>query len=165
MDRYYYIASQLPLLQFNSDNNITQEELFYEVDKWLSSKDLIQLKQADLSATIPAASDTEIVKKYKEFEYLLRSDLKAWRNAQKDGYEHKTMLVPLSLLKESNPLQIEQELLKLRWDHLEEIGLEHYFDIEFLLVYNYKLQILDRLKSFDKETGIEKFKQYTKVGI
>ncbi len=165
MDRYYYIAAQLPMLQFDSDIDFTQEKLYYETEKWLGSKDSRILEETDINNTDIKSSDPGITAQYKKFETKLRNELVAWRQAKKEGYEHKTTLVPLSLLKENNPLEIEKELLQLRWNYLEELGLEHYFDLEFLIVFNYKLQILGRLKSFDKEKGVENFKQYTEVGI
>ena len=165
MDRYYYIASQLPFLQMNLDTDFTQEKFFYEAEKWLTGKDYQQLEEADINNTKSSPSDFSTVKKYKEFETDLRNELVAWRKAKKDGYEYKTTLIPQNLLKEGNPLEIEKKLLLMRWDFLDEIGLDHYFDFEFLVLYNYKLQILKRLKSFDKELGLKKFKQYTEVGI
>ncbi len=165
MDRYYYIASQLPFLQMSSETEFSQTQLFYELEKWLNESDFQQLEEADINNTDALTSDTSIIKQYKEFEKLLRNELVAWRKAKKDGYEHKTTIIPSNLLKEGNPLEIEKKLLKLRWDFLEEQGLDHYFDLEFLILYNYKLQILGRLKSFDKDLGLKNFKQYTEVGI
>jgi hypothetical protein len=165
MDRYYYIASQLPFLQLTGESEYNQEKFFAEAKKWLSSKDYQQLKAADVNNTKEALSDFRIVRQYKEFEKSLRKELTAWRKAKQEGYEHKTTLVPQNILKESNPLEIEVKLLQLRWDYLEELGLDHYFDMEFLLLYNYKLQLLKRIKSFDKDRGMEKYKQYTEVGI
>jgi len=165
MDRYYYIASQLPFLQMNLDTDFNQEKFFYEAEKWLTSKDYQQLEEADINNTKSLTSDTSIVSKYKVFETNLRNELVAWRKAKKGGYEHKTTLIPQNLLKEGNPLEIEKKLLHLRWDFIEEQGLEHYFDWEFLVLYNYKLQILERLNSFNKDLGLEKFKQYTEVSI
>jgi len=165
MDRYYYIATQLPLLKFDSDIDFTQKKLYYEAEKWLGSKDIRILEETNINNTDISSSDPGITAQYKKFETKLRTDLVDWRKAKKENYEHKTTLVPLTLLKENNPLEIEIELLRLRWNYLEELGLEHYFDLEFLIVFNYKLQILERLKSFDKEKGVENFKQYTEVGI
>ena len=165
MDRYYYIASQLPFLQLNGEISFSQSNLFYEAEKWLNSKDYQQLEEADINTTNLRSSDSGIIKQYKNFEKSLRNELVAWRKAKKDGYEYKTTIIPQNLLKEGNPLEIEKKLLQLRWDFLEDLGLDHYFDLEFLILYNYKLQILERLKSFDKELGLKNFKQYTEVGI
>lgn len=165
MDRYYYIASQLPFLQFDSESGFTRENFFYEAEKWLESKEYKTLEELDINSTKVTSSDAGIIVKYKEFESMLRRELMAWRKAHKEGYEHKTVLIPLATLKENHPLDIEKKLLKLRWDFLEDLELGHYFDIEFLILYHYKLQILERLKSFDREKGLENFKQYTEVGV
>ncbi|MBN2281504.1 MAG: DUF2764 family protein [Candidatus Marinimicrobia bacterium] len=165
MDKYYYIAAQLPFLQLNSNTDFNQKKFFYEMEKWLSDQELRQLEEADISRTKPQSSDSGIVTQYQEFETSLRQELAVWRKARKEGYEHKTTLLPQNLLKEGNPLEIEKKLLQFRWDYLDDLGLDHYFDWEFLVLYNYKLQLLERFRSFDKEKGLDKFKQYTEVGL
>ncbi len=123
MDKYYYIASQLPSLQLNSETEFSQLNLFYEAEKWLHSNDYKRLEEADVNITDLLPSDTSIIKQYKIFETSIRNELVAWRKAKKDGYEHKTTIIPSNLLKEGNPLEIEKKLLQLRWDFLDDLHL------------------------------------------
>jgi len=69
------------------------------------------------------------------------------------------------VIKEGNPLEIEKKLLLLRWNLIEEKQQEHHFDLEFLILYFLKLQILDRLSSFNKEKGQEIFQKISKVDV
>jgi hypothetical protein len=48
------------------------------------------------------------------------------------------------LLEQGEPLALERLLMGLVWDHLGEVGRGHYFDLEALLVYLFRWEILDR---------------------
>ena len=56
-----------------------------------------------------------------------------------------------------SPLAAEDILNWERWSYLEELELGHYFDTDKVLIYYLKLQLLTRIKSFNKEKGTEKF--------
>lgn len=67
----------------------------------------------------------------------------------------------LALAAHRNPSLIEGErsLDEARWEALEELERGHYFDTAFLLVYAYKLKLLerwDRINSADKTDLLEK---------
>ena len=55
------------------------------------------------------------------------------------------------------PLDIERKLLFSRWAWIENKEEGHYFDLDFLLMYFIKLQILERLFTFDAQKGKERF--------
>jgi hypothetical protein len=172
MDKYYYFVTQLPFLYFEKEPLVTIQDFLEEGRKWLSSRDYNILERADINETSISAcsqragrllSDPQVLKDYKSFENSLRSELVQWREARKSNQEYKTRLFPVSLLKEGNPLQIEKNLMKLRWDFIEEQEPSHHFDLGFLILYYLKLQLLQRLSTFDKKNGFEKFKKYTEV--
>ncbi len=52
-----------------------------------------------------------------------------------------------------SPLAGENVLNRARWAFLDELETGHHFDMEKLVVYFLKLQILERKASFDKEKG------------
>ena len=80
-------------------------------------------------------------------EYKIRKDLGSIIQEKKD------------------PLEIEKEILLLRWNFLEDQEMGHFFDLSFLIIYYLKLQILERLFSFDKERGKERFENYSLVEL
>ena len=59
----------------------------------------------------------------------------------------------LSLLDEPNMLEREKKIDELRWKYLEENSFFQYFQIENILVYLLKTQIISRWKSLNKESG------------
>ncbi len=165
MDKYYYIISLLPTLVFDKPPDITVDYFMTEAEKWASGRDFHLLASLDLGDVDVHPSDPKSLKEIKATELAIRNDLVAWRREKRAGREHKPTAFSLSLVKEGNPLLIEKNLLRLRWDYLSERELEHHFDLEALIFYRLKLQILKRLAQFDKEKGLEKYKSMYKVSI
>ena len=56
-------------------------------------------------------------------------------------------------------LEKEQAIDALLWEWIEENTFFHYFDIEKIMGYLFKLQIIERWKSLDKEQGSQIFRQ------
>jgi len=50
-------------------------------------------------------------------------------------------------------LLVERRIDLARWEKLEELELQHYFDLQFLIVYYLKLQILNKWDSIRAEKG------------
>lgn len=163
MDRYYYFVAQLPLLLFDKSTDLTIEAFLAEAAKWLRPVDLIRLKRVGIEITRPLAGDPAVVARYKGFDHRLRTELAEWRRTRGGRQDFKPTLFPVSLVKEGNPLQVEKKLIRLRWRFLDEMEFGHAFDLDFIIIYYLKLQLLKRLDSFDKEIGREKFKQYTAI--
>ncbi len=111
--------------------------------------------QADLAAcSIDAVgwnARNRVALEYREFETRLRTDLARWRRDR----THKPVDVPPAALTEGSPLDVERALLRLRWDFIEGISPDHHFDLEALILFFLKLQILHRLGTFDREKGLE----------
>jgi len=165
MDRYYYLAAQLPALYFDKEPLITVEIFLYEAQKWLSPGDLKILKEVNINTITVKISELPILREYIHYEYALRNELVQYRQALRNRQEYKPLSFPVSVLKEGNPLDVEKKLLQLRWQVINELEFGHYSDIEFLALYYLKLQILRRLQHFDKDTGKEKFKTFTEIGV
>ena len=159
MDKYYYLVSQLPTLFFDRENYMTIDLFFNEAEKWLSKKDFDALLLVDINDISLNERFPHILCKYKEFETQLRNEIAQWRKAQKLGQEHKIRMFPVSVVKEGNPLEVEKKLLEHRWKFTEEMELGHYFDLNFLILYILKLQMLRRLSTFNKEEGFKKFQK------
>jgi len=60
---------------------------------------------------------------------------------------------------QESPLQAEDTLNRARWSYLDDLEVGHYFDIEKILVYALRLQILERKALFDEEKGREMFEK------
>jgi uncharacterized protein DUF2764 len=165
MDKYFYLAAQLPTLQFGQASEISRQDFLTEAEKWLDAKDLVVLKQADLKDFDAAAQDAVLIQKYKEFEYELRRELKSFREARKKQSEYKLPAELAGVLSEGNPLEKECGLCRLRWKFIEDQEFGHYFDLEFLALYFYKIQILEKMVSFDKEEGQKVFNKVCQINL
>ena len=160
MDKYYFLISELPYLIFGEEPAVTRRYFLEEARKWLYNDDFQSLIQANINEfSIDEKIIPQVLYEYRFFENKLRSELVLWREARQQGNEYKSILFPQSLVKEGNPLQIERNFLFFRWKFIEELEIGHCFDVEAVILYYLKLQILERLFSFNKEKGSERFKQ------
>jgi replicative superfamily II helicase len=151
------MVSLFPTIYFDTEPDTSVNYFLLEAEKWLSSRDYKIISGIDMNNVSPNKLDTKFLKEYKENENRFRSDLVSWRKANLVRKDYKPKFLPASLVKEGNPLQVEKNLLKFRWDYLEEKEQEHHFDLDTLIIYYLKMQILQRLNQFNKEKGIEKF--------
>ena len=165
MDKYYYVVAQLPLLYADKEPTITSVSFLEEAEKWLSSGDYAILSQVRYDSTDIGISKPKLLKEYVEQELLFRTELAAWRKAHNDGVDYKPESFPVSLIKDGNPLEIEKALLKRRWDKISQVEPDFHFDLEFLILYFFKLQILEKLSLYNKEKGLEIFQKISKVEI
>jgi len=156
-------VAQLPFLQFDKKPAIARIQFLQEAKKWLNDTDFRNLVRASMDSFTPQAEDTEILKAYKNFEKSLREEIVLTRKASKEGVEFKTFGIIKPSLLEGNPLEVEKKLLKLRWDFIEAQEKEHFFDLGLVILYFLKLQILERLFTFDKEKGLEAFDSLCEV--
>ena len=157
MDKYYYMVSQLPMLQFDKEPAIDGEKFLEEAEKWLSGRDYRVLSQIDMREARVSRTGPACWRAYRVFEQRFRNDLAMWRRSTRGGDEVRFLSFPLSLVREGDPLEVEKKLLKHRWDFVDAMEGEHHFDLEFLILYAIKLQILERLSRFNKEKGAEIF--------
>ena len=165
MDKYFYIVSQLPILFFDKETFMTIEYFLQESEKWLSSKDHKALSRINIEDISLEKKGSKLWQQYRELEFEFRNDLALWRKSLQTGQEYKPTSFPLSLVKEGNPLEIERRLLKRRWDFIEAMEQDHHFDLEFLILYFLKLQILHRLSVFNKEKGMVTFQNISRVAV
>ena len=154
MDKYYYLVATLPFLKFNEKTYLNRKSFLEEASKWLTPRDFDILCKVDLDDFYSKREDCVIVKEYKGFEKILREEIAAIRKKQEK--ETTRELIKGQLL-EGSPLDIEKKLLRFRWDFIEEKEQDNYFNLEFLVMYFLKLQILERLFTFDKDKGTAAF--------
>ena len=165
MDKYYYLVSQLPTLFFDKESPFTIEWFLEECKKWLSAKDYKKLIDIDLRDTQLNKKDSRLRRNYKLFEYHFRCDLASWRESVRKGEDFKPKNFPAELVREGNPLEIEKNLLRYRWNYLNGLEQDHHFDFDLLIIYYLRLQLLQNLNRFDKEKGMEKFKEFSNPEI
>lgn len=124
-----------------------------EARKWLTSADLNCLERASLDVFDEDEDIAQVLAAYRGFERSLRQSLAQLRGAKALQAEPLQLAKVKALLSEGNPLEKEKKLLLARWQYIEELEVGHFFDIEFIILYYLKLQLLEQLFSFDKEKG------------
>lgn len=162
MDKYYYLIAQLPLLKFKEQSYLDKNSFLEEAKKWLVEKDFEKLQAANID-DLAQNGKTPFSRKYKEFELNLRKELAAYRESKKNRQEYQPRRILEKKLLEGNPLEVESKLFYYRWQQIEEFSQEHVFDLEAVIAYFLKLQIEEKILSFDKEKGTEKFDSLTEV--
>lgn len=157
MDKYIYFVSQLPALLFDQEPLITVENFLVEAEKWLSGKDLSILSDVSLTGIGLRDDDPDVLRLYKITESEFLDELVRWRKTRESDQEYKPRTFSVAALKEGTPLDAERRLLLWKWDLLDRHEHEHHFDLEFLIIYFLKLQILHRLVSFNTELGLQNY--------
>ncbi|MEA3499404.1 MAG: DUF2764 family protein [Candidatus Marinimicrobia bacterium] len=159
MDKYYYFASQLPSLSFKQNDFPSKQFFLEEAEKWLNKKDLDVIVKLNLDNYKIKDERLSFLKKWIDFENNLRTEISKYRKARSENYKFTSRMFSSSILKEKTPLQIEVMFLQFRWDFIEEMEFGHYSDLEFLVLYYLRIQILERLSLFNKDKGKEKFNE------
>lgn len=166
MRKYYYLAAQLPFLQFDKKPAITKDFFLREAKKWLSKQDFLILSEADINDFIAdEGCFPPVLREYKKFEFRLRKEISFRRKKEPQALELGISRPVKEALAGDNPLDIERKLLFLRWKFIEEKEIGRYFDLEYLSLYFLKIQILERLFVFDKDKGIEVFDKVCGVSL
>ncbi len=156
-NRYYYLVSSLPHLEFGTKPVISKQAFFAECGKWLSQKDLNLLQTADKDILENTPAQPEVLKEWGRADKSLREDLSIAREAKKRSSSEKPPEFAASIFDKENPLLMETEFERKRWAMLDELEFGCYFDVNILVIYLLKLKILERLGMFNKDEGIKAF--------
>ena len=162
MDKYYYLVAQLPFLKFNEGTYLNKSSFLEEAKKWLSIRAFLILSSVDIDDFDAKPQDIETLREYKNFERTLREELVLIRRSSQAAANNFFIYIKGDYL-EGNPLEVEKNLLHLRWEFIEQRQKDHYFDLDFLVFYFLKLQIIERLLTFDKEEGTKIFDSLCEV--
>ena len=157
MYNYYYLVSSLPYLQFEKGISVSVEEFIFECEKWLVDRDLKILQGVNIDSMDLDIKDFFVVKKWKEFNKDLKEDLAKVRASKKSLVGEKVSSRYREIFEENTPLLMEKRMERIRWDFIEQSESWYGFDINRLVLYLLKLQILERLAGFNKENGEKMF--------
>lgn len=160
---YYYLVASLPYLRFGHAPGISKDEFLSECKKWLDREDITDVASADVSDLKVRSGERFVVSEWKCFDLAMREELARIRLSAKEGTRGKVPLLLKEIFEERTPLLAEGNIQKKRWDFLEELESGFHFDVNVLIIYCLKIQILERLSGFDKEKGRETFENLCEV--
>ena len=168
---YIYFISSLPMLHLGMKPPFSQEH-FLEL-----SRQFIPAEDYAILAHLPAAEGYEnfptkqaTLQRWVAFDTALKNELVKLRASRKrmeptkylrPGQYSDVLLAQIALNASRNPAPPEAErfLDQQRWNFLEELAFGHYFDLDVLILYAYKLKILwrwEEVRLADKEALLEK---------
>ena len=168
MSQYYYAVSSLPMLFLDGESFPDVDEFLAVCVAWMSSRDLQTLQRAVLDPGFSADAEASVLGAWYAFETELRNALARQRairlgvdedrymSSQENAIWFSTMEME-SRVSEAvgaeTALRAEQILDEYRWRTLDELAVGHYFDLDILIIYYLKLQILRRRASMNREDG------------
>ena len=164
VNKYYYLVSSLPYLRFAQQPPMGKESFLRESNKWLKPHDMDILSAASINDFSIRQEDSSVIKQWKEFDLGLRTELALARNNTRHNRHEKPGPLAKTALDAPNPLLMEQALEQIRWEFLDSLEWGNFFDLNFLVVYFLKIQILERLQMFDKEKGEHVFESMCEAG-
>jgi hypothetical protein len=174
-DFYPYVIASLPMLHFGMKPPFSFER-FLEVCGQLIPQEDVQLLRAlpQPEQYFINGKRHRIIRKWIGFDVALRNELVKIRAGRKhvdpatylrpDGYSGSS-LAPAVMAVNVNTslLDAEKTLDEARWKALDELATGHYFDLDFLITYAYKLLILVRwenIRGADKTVLLENVMQH-----
>ena len=137
---------------------------------FIPDKDIELLGTVSLSGeNVYERTQLSIFKRWRVFEAALRNELVKIRAARRHIEPHKYLrddkyielsIVHIATLVSRIPSIIESEKImdQERWRFLDDLAMGHYFDLDFLMIYAYKLLILEKwekINSADKVRALE----------
>jgi len=161
--KYYYLVSSLPLLQFDEKPTILIKEFLAECGKWVNLPELNILQGVNIDSSKMPFDNKQILKAWKAFDTCLRDDLSKARQIRQDSPDERLPDSMLSVFNQETPFLMEREFARRQWSMLDELELGCYFDINVLIIYFLKLQILERFAIFNKDEGMRVFKEACEV--
>jgi len=166
--QYYYTVASLPSLSFDKPLPINKEKFFALCKIELVKKDFNILQSAELIPLKPKEkSPVKLMEKWYSWEQGIRNELVRLRSKSlgwdgtpyirngKTKIPYNTSIAPKAFNIKS-PLSAEEALDRARWNFLEVLEINYYFTIEKLIVYYFKIQILEKTSLFNNKKGLEK---------
>ena len=160
---YYYLLSSLPYLTFGSKPPISHANLSERIRPWLSGSSLGLFEKARIALDSPPPEvRCKTLRSWFEFEHGLRAELARRRTDGRDRSERpggaslgRILAAVDRAFRAAHPLEGEIRLITERWEYLTELGAVQYFNLPALIIYSLKLQLLERLSTFDEKRGLQ----------
>jgi hypothetical protein len=168
LSSYYYAVATLPMLKFNEAPPVSTEQFEELCREQLDTKDLALVIESKLNRYDRESKNTTF-QAFIMWETALRNRIASMRG-QLRSREYEEYLRPgedilgmEEIAKDafsiSSPYEAELKLYSERWSYLDELDTNQFFNLETMTVYYLKLQILEKLKDFNREKGMAGLKE------
>lgn len=167
MKEYIYLVSQLPDIS-QAGRSLPITEVYYRdlCNRFIDEKEKALLGAMTLSAPKEATSTGSVfLDAWYENERGLRSSLALVRGQRlkKDttgmgvGVSGDIVQVARTAVGMDSPLSAEEFLFTYRMSFLDNIWPRDMFSFDAVLAYGIKLMLIQRIKKFDKEKGVDSY--------
>ena len=166
---YYYLASSLPMLFYETERFPAPDAFVELCRQHVAARDYRLLMNASIYNLKPARPSCRCLELWRCRETALRNELVKLRTkgraVEADRYlrDAPVIISVQNIVRDAfaqdSPLAAEDILNRGRWSYLDELEVGHYFDLDKLLIYSLRLQILQRKALFDEQKGLEAFEQ------
>lgn len=181
-----YLLSSLPYLSFQ-DTKTVRSRVFYTLRKYAeplkeekslatilddeaakflkpSMYNLLrQIKLDTIHSLTFQQNKNSVLAAFSKYAFNMKEDIKRLRMSRGNDSNLMASKIQPLLTISGNPLDEEIQLLKLKWDKLETLSVEHNTGFSALIIYKLKLMLLLRMWSFDMNKGFEVFLQTIKA--
>lgn len=177
MSQYYFLIASLPLLSYENRDAMEPVDYLTMLADHLSPADLQTVANARIDAPASedesaAATGNPTIESWTRFERGLRNSLVQLRaggsadpndfiRLDRGGNDNTDPIELAEAAREAynheSPLSGEDILNRARWFHLDELEVGHFFDLDRVIVYYVKLQILARRRVFTRAAGERQF--------
>jgi hypothetical protein len=162
MMAYYSFVASLPSLQIGDEPPVSVEEYIENASQWITEREIGILKAVLLNE--PTASPCSLSEAWNNLETQLRNAV-AKHRGQKLGVDYKEYLQPhdnfsgevealvADAFTQNDPVELEQELDRARWNLAEGLVGQETFGFEKILAYGIQLKIVERWNRMDVKVG------------
>jgi hypothetical protein len=164
-DFYPYLVASLPMLHFQMKPPFSYERFLEVCCSLIPEKDCRVLRLLPQPEQYQKKSEKHpVIRQWIKFDAALRNELVRVRAQKKhldpaaymrpDGYRGASLSsVVMAATITPSVLDAEKALDETRWKALDELATGHYFDLEFLIIYAWKLLILERWENIRNAEG------------
>ena len=183
MNNYEYIIASLPVLQAGYRGPLDADTIVEEIREQLSATDAASLQLVldgwhanalgEEFYASAAKSRSAFIREYFLYDRLLRNAKVAWLNkslgrpegqdimpapgADTTDEDFEDQARAAEVLAGSDILERERGLDNLLWERIDSLTIMHVFDLDVILGFAAKLQIVNRWLKLDETTGRELF--------
>ena len=176
MGSYYYAIASLPFLEFTSDLLPDPEDIFSLVAICGSAEDARIIRRAKIEPDFIHPADP-LLKRFWRWENGLRNELARQRaqTLNKEVLVHRddagsdgTAVAGLSdalkvVMQSDSPLEADEGLDRLRWSYLDELEIGQFFNLQQMIIYYLRLQILHRRRMLIADGGKKHYEAHYKI--
>ncbi len=166
MREYYYFIASLPMLEFAMKIPFFYGDFLIRCREQLNSADMGIIERVKKGPFEDTEDPSPTFKQWKMFDRTLRNEITRYRAIRKtkDPVQYirgENYLDPFVsgfahwAVNQDSLIEAELYLDRLRWERIEELEKGHYFDIDYLVAYALKLQILERWQRINSSDGMQ----------